>query len=53
MSVTAAKDFSVAKDNLSRQLNTIANEANTNRMLSVSSLTTELNQVLQQTVLLC
>lgn len=41
------RDFAAAKDSLSKQLYSISSEANSNRMMCLSTLTNELNQLLQ------
>lgn len=52
MEGVVTRDFSAARDTLARQLSSISQEANNNRLLCLSSLTTELNQLLSQTLLL-
>lgn len=52
MQTVVARDFAAARDTLMRQLGGIAQEANSNRMLCLTSLTAELNQLLSQTMLL-
>jgi hypothetical protein len=51
MDSVVARDFAAARDTLNRQLNGISQEANSNRLLCLSSLTSELNQLLSQTLL--
>ncbi len=50
MSQLIARDFASARDTLDQQLRGISTEANNNRMLCLSTLTAELNQILSQTV---
>lgn len=50
MDSVVKRDFSAAVDTLSRQLMSISQEANTNRIMSLSSLTNELTQLLSQTL---
>lgn len=47
------RDLAGAKEGLSRQLTSISNDANNNRMLSLSKITNEINQLLVQTVRFC
>lgn len=51
MSQIVARDFAVAKDALARELRSISDEANNSRMMCLSKLTSELNQILSQTVI--
>lgn len=44
------KEFSAAKEDLSKQLVAITKEANNSRLLSLSSITNDLNQLMSQTV---
>lgn len=50
MQSVVKRDFSAASDTLNRQLGSISQEANTNRIMCLSGLTAELNQLINQTL---
>lgn len=52
MDGVVTRDFAAARDTLNRQLGSISQEANSNRLLCLTGLTNELNQLLSQTLLL-
>jgi hypothetical protein len=51
MHSVAGRDFTAAADTLNRQLSNISQEANTNRIMCLSGLTNELNQLISQTLM--
>lgn len=50
MQGVVSRDFTAAADTLNRQLGGISQEANTNRIMCLSGLTAELNQLISQTL---